>query len=59
MPGLPVVLAMKPNGAGKWSGQIYNAEDGKTYAGHIHGDRCAVTEGRRLRRGRLICRAQN
>jgi uncharacterized protein (DUF2147 family) len=37
MPGLPVVLAMKPNGAGKWSGQIYNAEDGRTYAGHPRG----------------------
>ena len=33
--GLPVVLSMKPDGTDKWSGQIYNAEDGKTYAGNI------------------------
>ena len=24
---------MKPDGADKWSGQVYNAEDGKTYSG--------------------------
>ena len=31
--GVPVVLAMKPNGPGQWSGEVYNAEDGKTYSG--------------------------
>ena len=31
--GVPVVLAMKPSGPGQWSGQVYNAEDGKTYSG--------------------------
>lgn len=29
--GVPVILSMKPAGADKWSGDIYNAEDGKTY----------------------------
>ena len=33
--GVPIVLAMKPDGADKWSGQIYNAEDGKTYNGSL------------------------
>jgi uncharacterized protein (DUF2147 family) len=33
--GLPIVLAMKPDGADKWTGQVYNAEDGKTYSGNI------------------------
>jgi hypothetical protein len=28
---------MKPNGADKWSGEVYNAEDGKTYSGNITG----------------------
>ena len=28
--GVPVVLAMKPSGPGQWSGEVYNAEDGKT-----------------------------
>ena len=31
--GVPVILGMKPDGADKWSGQVYNAEDGKTYSG--------------------------
>lgn len=31
--GSPIMLAMKPDGADKWSGQVYNAEDGKTYSG--------------------------
>ncbi len=32
--GVPIVLSMKPDGS-KWSGQVYNAEDGKTYSGNI------------------------
>jgi uncharacterized protein (DUF2147 family) len=31
--GVPIVLAMKPSGPGQWSGQVYNASDGKTYSG--------------------------
>jgi uncharacterized protein (DUF2147 family) len=31
--GVQIVLGMKPNGADKWAGQVYNAEDGKTYSG--------------------------
>ena len=33
--GVPVVLSMKPDGDDKWSGKIYNAEDGKTYDGSV------------------------
>ena len=28
-----IVLGMKPSGANEWSGQVYNASDGKTYSG--------------------------
>jgi uncharacterized protein (DUF2147 family) len=28
-------MGMRPAGANKWSGQIYNADDGKTYASSI------------------------
>jgi uncharacterized protein (DUF2147 family) len=36
MVGVQVVLGMKPSGtAHKWSGQVYNAEDGKTYTGSL------------------------
>jgi len=31
--GAPIILSMKPDGADSWSGQIYNAEDGKIYSG--------------------------
>jgi uncharacterized protein (DUF2147 family) len=31
--GLAILIGMKPDGADKWSGQVYNAEDGKTYSG--------------------------
>jgi uncharacterized protein (DUF2147 family) len=34
--GVLIVLGMKPSGtANKWSGQVYNAEDGKTYSGSL------------------------
>src|SRR5207244_5515937 len=33
--GVQIVLGMKPNGADKWAGQVYKAEDGKTYTGNI------------------------
>jgi uncharacterized protein (DUF2147 family) len=31
--GTAIILPMKADGADKWSGQVYNAEDGKTYSG--------------------------
>jgi uncharacterized protein (DUF2147 family) len=31
--GVPIVLGMKPSGQGQWSGNVYNASDGKTYSG--------------------------
>lgn len=35
MIGLPLFSAMGPAGPNKWSGQIYNADDGSTYASNI------------------------
>jgi uncharacterized protein (DUF2147 family) len=45
--GVPIVLSMKPDGADKWSGQVYNAEDGKTYSGSfsLDGANKAVLKG--------------
>jgi uncharacterized protein (DUF2147 family) len=31
--GVPIVLGMKPSGPSQWSGEVYNASDGKTYSG--------------------------
>lgn len=33
--GLPILLAMKQTEPNRWEGEIYNAEDGKTYASNI------------------------
>lgn len=35
MVGMPLFSAMQPVAANKWSGQIYNADDGGTYASSI------------------------
>ena len=35
MIGLPLFTGMQPAGPNKWSGQIYNADDGKSYASNI------------------------
>src|ERR1700681_4822391 len=35
MIGLPLFSGMQPSGPGKWSGRIYNADDGNTYASNI------------------------
>ena len=35
MIGLPLFSSMHPNGPNKWSGQIYNADDGSNYASSI------------------------
>ncbi|MCE1235681.1 MAG: DUF2147 domain-containing protein [Hyphomicrobiales bacterium] len=33
--GKRVLLGMKPDGEDRWKGEVYNAEDGKTYTGYI------------------------
>ena len=45
--GIPIVLSMKPNGADKWDGQVYNSRDGQTYAGSftLTGANTAVLKG--------------
>jgi uncharacterized protein (DUF2147 family) len=35
MIGLPLFISMRPAGPSRWSGQIYNADDGKTYESHV------------------------
>jgi uncharacterized protein (DUF2147 family) len=35
MIGLPLFSGMHSTGPGKWSGQIYNADDGSTYASNV------------------------
>ena len=56
--GVTIVIGMKPSGAEKWSGQVYNAEDGKTYTGHItmQGANALKLEGCAL--GGWVCKSQ-
>ena len=56
--GVQIVLGMKPNGADKWAGQVYNAEDGKTYSGNLTypGGSSLQLQGCAL--GGLVCKGQ-
>jgi uncharacterized protein (DUF2147 family) len=33
--GVPVLMGMRPTGPGKWTGRLYNVEDGNTYTGNL------------------------
>jgi uncharacterized protein (DUF2147 family) len=35
MIGLPLFSGMQPSGPNRWSGQIYNADDGNSYASNV------------------------
>jgi uncharacterized protein (DUF2147 family) len=35
MIGLPLFSGMQPSGPRRWSGHIYNADDGSTYVSHV------------------------
>ena len=57
--GIPIVLNMKPSSTPQsWEGDVYNAEDGKTYSGSftLTGANTAQLKGCVL--GGLICKAQ-
>jgi uncharacterized protein (DUF2147 family) len=56
--GIPIVLSMKPSGGDAWEGQVYNAEDGKTYSGSfiMTGANSAQLKGCVM--GGLICKSQ-
>jgi uncharacterized protein (DUF2147 family) len=57
MIGVPIVLSMKPAGAGKWTGQVYNAEDGKTYSGNLT-EAGATLQLQGCALGGLVCKTQ-
>lgn len=45
--GMPILINMRPDEPGKWEGNIYNSEDGKTYDSSItlHGGNVLEVEG--------------
>jgi len=56
--GIPIVLSMKPSGPNVWSGNVYNAKDGKTYTGSftMTGDNTADLKGCVLS---ILCQSQS
>lgn len=57
--GIQIVLGMKPSGtANKWTGQVYNAEDGKTYSGNLTLQDANTIKLEGCIMGGLICKAQ-
>ncbi len=55
--GVAIVLAMKPSGANMWSGNVYNASDGKIYTGSftMTGDNTADLKGCVMS---ILCKSQ-
>jgi uncharacterized protein (DUF2147 family) len=45
--GISLFIGMRPSAPGRWSGQIYNADDGGTYVSHVSyaGDDALRVEG--------------
>ncbi len=56
--GVQIVIDMKPEGADKWTGQVYNAEDGKTYSGSITLVNASTLTLQGCALGGLICKNQ-
>ena len=56
--GVPIVLSMKPSGADKWAGEVYNVEDGKTYSGSITMESATALKLQGCVLGGLICKGQ-
>jgi uncharacterized protein (DUF2147 family) len=56
--GVPILMSMKRDGERRWTGSIYNAEDGKTYTAYltIESEAQLRVEGCVL--GGMICRKQ-
>ena len=58
MIGVQIVLGMKPGGANKWDGRVYNAEDGKTYSGNITLQGANTLQLQGCVFGGMICKSQ-
>lgn len=58
MIGVQIVIDMKPDAGDKWKGQVYNAEDGKTYSGSITLVNASTLTLQGCALGGLICKNQ-
>jgi uncharacterized protein (DUF2147 family) len=57
--GMPVLIDMKPTKKDRWEGQVYNANDGKTYAANIAMKKPNVLRVEGCALGGLACGGQN
>jgi uncharacterized protein (DUF2147 family) len=53
--GLSLLIGMRPSGPAKWSGQIYNADDGHTYTAHVTARNDGTLEVQGCVAGGVIC----
>jgi uncharacterized protein (DUF2147 family) len=53
--GMPILIDMKPAGADKWSGEIYNARDGKMYQASVELQSDSALKVRGCVMGGLFC----
>jgi uncharacterized protein (DUF2147 family) len=53
--GLPILIDMKPSGADKWAGQIYNAQNGKMYQASVSLESDTAMKVRGCVLGGLFC----
>jgi len=57
--GVAIVLGMKASGTpDKWTGEVYNAEDGKTYSGNITMQSANALKLEGCALGGLLCKGQ-
>jgi uncharacterized protein (DUF2147 family) len=56
--GIPILINMKPSGD-RWDGDVYNAENGKTYSSHINLVSADVLKIQGCVFGGLICGGEN
>ena len=56
--GVTIVIGMKPAGTDKWAGEVYNAEDGKTYTGNITMQNANALKLEGCALGGLLCKGQ-
>jgi uncharacterized protein (DUF2147 family) len=57
--GVAIVLSMKPGGTpNQWSGDVYNASDGRTYSGSFTLTGATTAELKGCVMGGLICKGQ-
>jgi uncharacterized protein (DUF2147 family) len=58
MIGVQIIIGMKPSGPDKWDGQVYNAEDGKTYSGSVTMTGTSTLNLQGCALAGLICKSQ-